>query len=659
LRNIGIGNTTVFGGGISGSGGVRYYGSTASARTVTYQAASSYTGKTEIDSLITLGLTGAGSLPDSDAVSLLSSTSELNITGITAADETIGSLAGVTGSTVALGGKSLTSGGDGSSTVYAGTITGSSGGSIIKTGAGTLTLGASNSFTGPTTIKQGTLRITHTNALGTAPGAATPGHLVIEAGATFNTGVSVTLNTNRGMIIGPVSGTGSSTIEVDGGTTMTYSGIIAENAGTGGIGRLVKAGGGTLYLSGSSLANSYTGGVTIAAGTLRIDSGTALGPTPGAATPGFLTLESGAALQVSSSFSLSSNRGITIGPSSGSGAATISVDSGDQLTYSGNITNNGSGSGQLVKTGDGTLRLSGASTYTGGTTVLGGTLSFLQGTSMGAAPGSPTPAYITVSGGTLEFDNGTGNLTLATNRGIALGPTSGSGTGTISVANASATLTYAGIIADTAGGTGAMAKSGAGTLRLQGANTYSGGTTVSAGTLMVSNSTGSATGSGAVTIASGGVLRGAGTISGSVTVQSGGELRPGETAVGTINTAAMNVDAGGKLIFRLSANNTNDRVNAGSALFTLNTAALIEVIFEGSYSALDGHSFNLMDWGSISSDGNLADQISLPALAGGLIWNTTQLTTMGMISVTIVPEPTKVLLMVAGMMAMMLRRRRA
>lgn len=524
---------------------------------------------------------------------------------------------------------------------------------ITKTGAGTLRLQTSaNTFTGGISVLGGTLSIGADSRFGAVPGAATAGHLLLNSGTLLTTS-TYEINANRGIALGPSTGTGTGTFEVNSGLTLTYDGIVADNPG--GSGRLLKTGDGSLRLNGS---NTYTGGVSIQAGTLSIGSDARLGAVPGSSTPGHLLI-SGGTLSTTFPMTINSNRGIALGPDAGAGAGTLRVaNAGETLTYAGDITNNGSGTGQLIKTGDGILRLTGSSTYSGGTQVLGGTLSFLQGTSMGAAPASPTPGYITVSGGTIEFDNGTGNLTLATNRGIALGPTSGSGTGGISVANSAATLTYAGIIADTVGGTGAMVKSGAGTLRLQGANTYSGGTTVSAGTLMVSNSTGSATGSGDVTVATGGVLRGAGSISGSLTVQSGGELRPGETAVGTINTAAVNVDAGGKLIFRLSGNNTNDRLNAGAALFTLNTAALIEVIYEGAYTALEGHGFNLMDWGSISSDGNLADQISLPALAGGLVWDTTQLTTMGMISVTIVPEPTKVLLMVAGLMLMMLRRRR-
>ena len=69
---------------------------------------------------------------------------------------------------------------------------------------------------------------------------------------------------------------------------------------------------------------------------------------------------------------------------------------------------------------------------------------------------------------------------------------------------------------------GSLTKVGDGTLTLSGANTYTGGTYVSGGILVIANSSGSGSGTGTVTVESGGTLGGTGMISGPLTVDSGG-----------------------------------------------------------------------------------------------------------------------------------------
>jgi autotransporter-associated beta strand protein len=78
-------------------------------------------------------------------------------------------------------------------------------------------------------------------------------------------------------------------------------------------------------------------------------------------------------------------------------------------------------------------------------------------------------------------------------------------------------------------GTGSVTILGSGVTTLNAANTYSGGTTVTAGKLLVNNSTGSGTGSGTVSVLSGATLGGSGTIGGTTTVQSGGVHSPGNS----------------------------------------------------------------------------------------------------------------------------------
>src|SRR5207249_201128 len=77
-------------------------------------------------------------------------------------------------------------------------------------------------------------------------------------------------------------------------------------------------------------------------------------------------------------------------------------------------------------------------------------------------------------------------------------------------------------------------KTGLGALRLSNASTYAGGTTVSAGKLLVNNTTGSGTGTGALTV-NAGTLGGTGVIAGPVTLNAAGTLSPGaDSAIGTL-----------------------------------------------------------------------------------------------------------------------------
>src|SRR6266705_3403479 len=179
------------------------------------------------------------------------------------------------------------------------------------------------------------------------------------------------------------------------------------------------------------------------------------------------------------------------------------------LTISGNIN----GAGGLTKSGAGTVALSAANTYTGVTTVNGGTIAIAADAGLGAVPGAPTAGKLTFGGGTLRT---TASFTLAANRGIAL-----TGAGTIST-NPGTTLTYGGIIA----GASPLTKAGTGTLIVSGANTYTGATAISAGTLQLGATNAVPSGS-AVTVSGGAIfdLRGfsdaIGSLAGAGTVTSG------------------------------------------------------------------------------------------------------------------------------------------
>ena len=368
------------------------------------------------------------------------------------------------------------------------TITGAvSNGILTKSGAGSLVLAGTNTYDGETIISAGTLEVQGTLGNGNYSGNIT----------------------------------NSATMSINSSSNQTLSGTIS------GSGVLSKNGSGTLTLTGT---NTYSGQTTIEGGTVVASNSSSLGATPGSVTSTNIVLNNGT-LQTTNSFSIGSNKGITVVGSGG----TINTDASTTFTYGGVISSNGT----LTKTGDGTLTLSGANTYTGATTVSAGTLNVTgtlsddtaitvssgatydvdasdtiksidgagtidiessQTLTAGDATNKTFSGVIQGSGGLAK--TGTGTLTLSgTNTytgdttisqgGITLqgqlesgnydGLIANSGTFTI---DSSSNQTLAGVIS----GTGALNKSGSGTLTLSGTNTYSGSTTITNGTISVSSS---------------------------------------------------------------------------------------------------------------------------------------------------------------------------
>jgi autotransporter-associated beta strand protein len=111
---------------------------------------------------------------------------------------------------------------------------------------------------------------------------------------------------------------------------------------------------------------------------------------------------------------------------------------------------------------------------------------------------------------------------------------------------------------------GMLTKIGAGTLTLATANTYTGGTTINAGTLAVTNTTGSGTGTGAVTVNAGGALGGTGTVTGAVTVNTGGGVSPG-VVQGTLTVGSISFATDSLLNFEITDPTTGDRLTVANA----------------------------------------------------------------------------------------------
>lgn len=193
-----------------------------------------------------------------------------------------------------------------------------------------------------------------------------------------------------------------------------------------------------------------------------------------------------------------------------------------EVAVSGDIINSSSLS--ITKTGGGLLTLSGANTYGGGTTITAGRLA--------AAGGSAIP-----NGGTLTVEE---NGTLQLDSDETIGSLAGSGT--ISLGGSRLTLGENGVdteFSGSIGGTGGLTKQAECTFTLSGANTYSGATSVDAGTLLL---TGTAPGSD-VTVASGARLGGATTIK---SLHNSGTFTPGNS-IGTANITGDYTAASGSV----------------------------------------------------------------------------------------------------------------
>ncbi len=383
-------------------------------------------------------------------------------------------------------------------------------GSITQAGSGSTILGASNSYTGGTIINMGTVSIGADSSLGTVPSTPTAGNLVINGGTLLATG-SFTLNGNRGIALGPTTGSGAGAIDVAAGQTLSYVGIIASNGanGTGDltVGSLVPNGAtGTLALGGGTIGGStYTGTTTIYAGVLSIVSDNNLGTDPGSFTPGDIVIDGGVLLGAANT-GITATRGILIGPSSGNGSGEIDVVAGKQFDYYGVIANNnpggtdslivgsGANSGQLVL-GSGTTSNTSNNTYTGSTIVNAGQLQISQDANLGADPSSPTPGNLIInSGASVLLQAGT---IVNINRGIAIGPSSGSGSGDVEVGgNGANPATINGVIASNGNGADGLSVNAepqgfgtnTGTLVLAGINTYTGSTSIAAGAVQVASS---------------------------------------------------------------------------------------------------------------------------------------------------------------------------
>ncbi|MDH1701017.1 autotransporter domain-containing protein [Comamonas terrigena] len=340
------------------------------------------------------------------------------------------------------------------------------------------------------------------------------------------------------------NGSGDAIIRVDPGVMATLD---VDLIGTA---TLAKKDSGTLVLNGN---NSYSGGTRLDGGTLEVGHNSALGS---------------GALLVNGAGTLQSNTTVVLGNAVTLGA-DLTLGGSHDMTLSGDV----SGSGNLIKDGTGTVTLTGVNSATGGTSIQAGRLvASAANLASGAITNNAELELHQASDGTLTQSvsgsgsftkTGAGTLTLAgvnTSTGETI---ISAGSLVASVANlASGAITNNAALelkqasdatlVQTISGSGKVSKTGAGVLTLSAANTYSGGTSINAGTLVAVNN--SALGTGHVAVGNAAALEvasGTTLAVGSLDFQAGSTYRvnvdPASGASGRIDVAGTATLAGSVL----------------------------------------------------------------------------------------------------------------
>ena len=546
---------------------------------------------------------------------------------------------------------------------------------VIQNSATTgLNLTAVNLYTGNTTITDGTLQISSAGSL------------------------------NSGNYAGAIAVTAAtSTLQYSSSAAQTLSGNIT------GAGSLTKDTGtaSTLTLSGT---NSYSGATTISAGTLRLGAGGTAG-----------SLNTNSAISVASGATFSVNQSDTVTQGTDFSGAAISGAGGFTQAGTGTTTLNAAntfGGGVTIK--NGTLESKTTTTTLGtGTVTMGGTGStgatYLTGQNNSNAfvinaPDSGTVAIgangagsaFTLSGGitlngnlTIQTYNNTINGTIKAQSGFTGGITgtgnvvlnnNGLAANTLSIStsgiNHAGSLTLQGTATgDTTIGanidsnvTSVTQNSATSRLILSGTNTYTGATTVNAGTLAVNGSLANTT----TTVGNGGTLQGSGSTGGSVTVQGGGRIASGNS-IESLATGALNLEGGSTFAYEMNNDATVGVAGdltavTGDLTLDLGNATLLTLSELGSGTWTLGEKLTLISYsgtwngGLFSYGSTLADDSTINS--GGMDWlfnyndttagtnYTGDLTGSRFVTMTAIPEPNAAALLGGlGMLALLRRRR--
>ncbi|MCW1925806.1 autotransporter-associated beta strand repeat-containing protein [Luteolibacter arcticus] len=483
----------------------------------------------------------------------------------------------------------------------------------------TVTLSGTNTtFTGKMKVGDGRfsgLSINSEARLGANPASFTADQLTLNRGILYTTANTILDDANRGIRIGASAGL----FNVAPGTTLTVAVPLSSDSSGAALqtvpifpnpvaGILIKENTGTLVLTHPN--NSHVGEMVISGGVLRLDGA---GRFNNGDTPMPVVIN-----------------------------ATLDLNTTANQAFAGAL----SGNGTFIKNNTGTTTLFAANTFSGSVTINGGTLfanaanaatdralSYVSGvtvnnggtlrTSANAlfgwdgtqtkpitvnAGGTMTTSAanidvnvgtVTLNGGTLagaaspawgswNFKRVTGGKLVATDNSTVTAANVGLGTNNTVEVSAGKTLTFSGTITDlTNEGVSALVKSnGTGTLLLSNTNTYTGPTTINAGTLHL---TGSLAAASAVTVANAATLSGSGTVNGTLSFATGAIHAPGNPAGTQTVGGALSYDNGARVRWSLPSNSdlvgTANRITAGTVNVT--TGAVIDLILNAAGSTVN------------------------------------------------------------------------
>jgi outer membrane autotransporter protein len=468
-------------------------------------------------------------------------------------------------------------------------------GGLVKDDLGALILTGTNTYTGDTDIAQGTLQIGNGGTTGSIVGDITDNGVLV-----FDRSDALDFTGNQIFGSGRVvqSGTGTTTLKF----VNTYDGGTVINSGTL-VGTAISFGSGAILDNATLVINQATD-----ADFANVISGNGTFIKQGASTLSLISASDFTGTTDIEQGTLQIGHGGTTGSIAGNirDNSILTFDRSDNLDFSGSAI---SGTGSVVKYGAGTTVLSGANSYTGGTSIVVGTLVGGAG-SFGTGAIQDNAALVidqamsanfanAISGSGSVTKQGAGSLTLtgansyAGGTTIAAGTLAGSagsfGTGIVTdnaalVIDQPAAANMANVIT----GTGSFIKRGAGSLNLTGNSTLSGPTTVAAGRLAVNG----ALANSVVTVQNGATLGGNGTVGG-VIAQNGGIVAPGNSIGALTINGDYSAAAGSVYQVELDSTGHADQLNVtGTA--TLANGAVLNITKTDADGYIGGTQYKLL-----------------------------------------------------------------